>query len=96
VADLVVVGDTEVDLTAALAELGQRGARVVTCEGGPHLNGDLLLADLIDEWDLTVSPVLVGGDAGRSSRGSYPAAPIGMRLDRLLEDDGFLLTRWVR
>jgi riboflavin biosynthesis pyrimidine reductase len=96
VADLVVVGDAEVDLAAALLQLRQRGVEVVTCEGGPHLNGDLLLADLIDEWDLTVSPVLVGGDAGRSSRGAYPAAPLGMRLDRLLEDDGFLISRWVR
>lgn len=96
VADLVVVGDTEVDLAAALAELRRRGVEVVTCEGGPHLNGDLVLADLIDEWDLTLSPLLVGGDAGRSSRGAYPLVPLGMQLDRLLEDDHFLLTRWVR
>lgn len=96
VADLVVTGDDAVDLPAALAALRDRGAEVVTCEGGPHLNGDLLLADLIDEWDLTISPLLVGGDAGRSSRGSYPPAPVAMRLDRVLEDDGFLLGRWVR
>jgi len=96
VADLVVVGDTEVDLRAALAELRQRGVEVVTCEGGPHLNGDLLLADLIDEWNLTLSPLLVGGDAGRSSRGPYPLLPAAMQLDRMLEDDHFLFTRWVR
>jgi hypothetical protein len=40
--------------------------------------------------------VLVGGDAGRSSRGPYVPEPLGMALDRMLEDDGFLLTRWVR
>jgi riboflavin biosynthesis pyrimidine reductase len=96
VAELVVSGEDAVDLQAALSELGRRGAAVVTCEGGPHLNADLLLADLVDEWDLTVSPVLVGGDAGRSTFGGYPPGPAAMRLDRLLEHDHFLLTRWVR
>jgi riboflavin biosynthesis pyrimidine reductase len=96
VADLLVAGDDAVDLPAALAELHRRGAGVVTCEGGPHLNGDLLLADVVDEWNLTVSPLLVGGSAGRSSFGGYPPGPAAMRLDRLLEDDQFLLTRWVR
>ena len=96
VAQLLVVGDDAVDLSAAMARLREQGVEVVTCEGGPHLNGDLVLADLIDEWDLTVSPTLVGGDAGRSSRGAYPPESIGMDLDRVLEDDSFLLTRWIR
>lgn len=96
VAELLVAGDHEVDLAAALTQLSERGAEVITCEGGPRLNGDLVVADLIDEWDLTVSPVLVGGEAGRSSRGPDPAAPGAMRLDRVLEDHGFLLTRWLR
>jgi riboflavin biosynthesis pyrimidine reductase len=96
VAELLVAGEDAVDLPAALAELGGRGAAVVTCEGGPHLNADLLLADLVDEWDLTVSPVLVGGSAGRSTFGGHPSGPAAMRLDRLLEDEDFLLTRWVR
>ncbi len=56
VAQLLVVGDDAVDLSAAMARLREQGVEVVTCEGGPHLNGDLVLADLIDEWDLTVSP----------------------------------------
>jgi 5-amino-6-(5-phosphoribosylamino)uracil reductase len=69
---------------------------VVTCEGGPHLNGDLLAADLVDEWDLTVSPLLVGGQEGRSALGPAPVEPRGFHLDRLLEGDGLLLGRWVR
>ena len=96
VADVLVVGDESVDLADAFAQLRQRGVEVVTCEGGPSLNGDLVVADLIDEWDLTVSPLLVGGKAGRSSRGRNPVVPVAMRLDRMLEDDQFLLTRWVR
>jgi riboflavin biosynthesis pyrimidine reductase len=36
------------------------GARLVLCEGGPHLIGDLLLAGLLDELFLTVAPQLAG------------------------------------
>ena len=96
VADVVVVGEDDVDLGAAVAELGGRGAEVVTCEGGPRLNGDLLAADVIDEWDLTVSPLLVGDTSDRSSVGPRPASPRAYELDRLLEGDGLLLGRWVR
>lgn len=96
VAELIVTGDTAVDLPLAMAGLHARGVRTITCEGGPHLNGDLLLADLIDEWALTVSPVLVGGDARRATTGPLPPAPRPMHLDRLLEGDGMLLTRWLR
>src|SRR5690348_14098897 len=35
VADVIVCGDSEVNLTAALAELGRRGAASVLAEGGP-------------------------------------------------------------
>ncbi len=55
-----------------------------------------MAGDLVDEWDLTVSPLLVSGQAGRSSRGPHPRAPLGMQLDRLLEADHHLLTRWIR
>ncbi len=96
VADLVVAGDDAVDLPAALAQLSQGGVGVVMCEGGPHLNGALLAADLVDEWNLTVAPLLVGGEAGRASLGPELAATLRMRLDRLVEEDDLLLTRWVR
>lgn len=96
VAEVVVAGHDDVDLPAALAELGGMGHSVVTCEGGPRLNGDLVAADVIDEWDLTVSPLLVGGQGGRSAVGPAPGDPRGFALDRLLEGDGLLLGRWVR
>jgi riboflavin-specific deaminase-like protein len=96
VADVIVAGEDVVDLQAALRELAARGAGVITCEGGPSLNGQLVAADLIDEWALTVSPLLVSGEAARSSIGPAPVVPTAMRLDRMLADDQFLLTRWVR
>jgi riboflavin-specific deaminase-like protein len=95
VADVLAFGEDEVDLAAALAHLRSEGTSVVTCEGGPTLNGTLIALDLIDEWALTLSPVLIGGDAGRSSRGMV-ADPRRFELARLLEGDGELLGRWVR
>jgi riboflavin biosynthesis pyrimidine reductase len=95
VAELVVTGDAEVDLPAALAALGAAGAGVITAEGGPRLNGDLLDHGLVDEWDLTLSPLLVGGDAARAIVGAPPVAH-AFRLARLLEGDGLLLGRWIR
>jgi riboflavin biosynthesis pyrimidine reductase len=39
------------------------GARVILCEGGPHLIADLLAAGLLDELFLTVAPQIAGRDA---------------------------------
>lgn len=96
VADVLVAGDVTVDLPAAMRLLGERAVGVITCEGGPNLNGDLILADLIDEWALTVSPLLTGGDARRASTGPVAPAPLPMALDWVVEGDGLLLTRWLR
>jgi riboflavin biosynthesis pyrimidine reductase len=46
------------DLIAALTNLG---LRKVTFEGGPSLLTQLLEAGAVDEYDLTVSPVTIGG-----------------------------------
>jgi riboflavin biosynthesis pyrimidine reductase len=95
VAEVVQLGDDEVDLVATLERLRRDGAGVVTCEGGPALNGDLIAHDLVDEWALTIAPLLVSGDAGRSSRGPLPD-PRRFELARLLAAEGELLGRWVR
>jgi 5-amino-6-(5-phosphoribosylamino)uracil reductase len=95
VAEVLQLGDDAVDLVAAAERLRADGAGVVTCEGGPALNGDLIAHDLVDEWALTLAPLLVSGDAGRSSRGPVPD-PRRFELARLLESDGELLGRWVR
>lgn len=98
VADVVTAGETTVDLRLALAELERRGARIVLCEGGPILNGQLLADGLIDELCLTVAPLLVGGTASRVIHGTLaPATPVRLRLARVLEaDGGFLFLRYVR
>ena len=39
--------------------------QVVLCEGGPHLLGDLVGADVVDEVFLTIAPQVVGRGQGR-------------------------------
>ncbi|HEX2222211.1 MAG TPA: dihydrofolate reductase family protein [Candidatus Limnocylindria bacterium] len=57
------VGSEGVEPRALLDLQADRGARLVLCEGGPQLFGQLLAADLVDELFLTLAPQL----AGRSS-----------------------------
>jgi riboflavin biosynthesis pyrimidine reductase len=94
-ADVLVVGEDTVDLPAAMAALAEHGS-IITCEGGPRLNADLIADDLVDEWAHTLSPILTGGDSVRAAAGAVPPTPREMVLDRLLEGDGLLLTRWLR
>lgn len=95
-ADVVVVGDDEVDLPAALAALDERGLRRICCEGGPALFGSLVAADLVDELCLTLSPLLTSGDAGRISRGPAAEVPRRLRLASVLHAEDSLLLRYAR
>jgi riboflavin biosynthesis pyrimidine reductase len=79
-------------LAAALAQLD---VGFVQAEGGALLNGALAAADLIDELNLTISPQLAGGDGPRVTGGAAHSSR-RMRLAHVLEDDGFLFTRYVR
>jgi riboflavin biosynthesis pyrimidine reductase len=95
VADLVVAGTDRVDLAAALDQLAERGLGRVLCEGGPHLFGGLLAANLADELCLTVSPLLVGAGPGRIIAGEPLAAAVDpIRLGHLLEEDDALFLRY--
>jgi riboflavin biosynthesis pyrimidine reductase len=56
--------DHELDLDTALTELQERlHIRTLLCEGGPHLNSELLTADLVDELFLSLAPKLAGDPA---------------------------------
>lgn len=96
-ADLVLAGTgDEVDLVVALGTLGEMGASVVLCEGGPTLNGALVHADLVDEVCLTVSPLLVSGESARIIHGPDRSDLAPLVLRRVLEDDGSLFLRYTR
>lgn len=95
VAEVLVAGDAEVDLGDALAHLRRRGVSTVLCEGGPTLNGALVEADLVDEWCVSLSPTLAGGDSSRIVNGAPPALR-PLRLERALDHEGALFLRYVR
>jgi riboflavin biosynthesis pyrimidine reductase len=88
----VRAGRGSVDLAAALAQLD---ADFVQAEGGAMLNGALAAADLIDELNLTISPLLAGGQGPRVTGGVAQLAR-RMQLAHVLEDDSFLFTRYLR
>jgi riboflavin biosynthesis pyrimidine reductase len=61
-----------------------RGARVVLSEGGPHLLGELVAADLLDELFLTLAPQLAGrADPARLGLVEGLALPPGARWQQL-------------
>jgi riboflavin biosynthesis pyrimidine reductase len=57
------VGEGAVAPAAVLAVLAERAARLVLCEGGGHLFGELVATHLVDELFLTVAPQLAGRSA---------------------------------
>lgn len=96
VADVVVCGESVVDLAVGRAELARRGHVAVLCEGGPHLFGALLAADLVDELCLTISAKLAGAGAGRIVAGPGRNEPLPMRLVHVIGAGNTLFTRYAR
>ncbi|SDN84409.1 dihydrofolate reductase family protein [Geodermatophilus sp. DSM 45219] len=89
---VLVCGDDDVDLPAALDALADRGLEQVLCEGGPALLSAALAAGVVDELDLTITPALVGGP-DRLLAGAL-ADVVRPRLLQVLEEDGVLFTRY--
>jgi riboflavin biosynthesis pyrimidine reductase len=98
-AEVIVAGETDVDLGVAADALAWRGYPHILTEGGPHLLGQIAGAGLLDELCLTVSPLVTGPGAGRiveamgqpDSRDPRPLA-----LSHVIADDGYLLCRYLR
>lgn len=92
--------DGALDLPRALAELSERlGVRTLLCEGGPHLNSELLLGGLVDELLLSLAPQLAGGEdaTGESLRivaGGQFEAPVELELLDVLESGSRLFLRY--
>jgi riboflavin biosynthesis pyrimidine reductase len=86
------------DLPAAMTELRERfSIGTLLCEGGPHLNGELLAAGLVDELLLSLAPLLAGGDGEAQLRiiaGHELAPPLSMRLVSVTENDSHLFLRY--
>lgn len=95
--DTVRAGRGRVDVAAALRRLGDvvDPPTFVHAEGGPRLNAALLEADCVDELNLTMSPLVVGGDGARIVHGAAEQAR-RFALTQLVADDSFLFGRWRR
>lgn len=92
-ANVLVLGESEVDLAELVPALADRGWRELLCEGGPQLFGAMLAAGAVDELCLTVVPRLVGGDHLRVMTGV--STDVEARPSVLLEQDGTLIGRWL-
>jgi 5-amino-6-(5-phosphoribosylamino)uracil reductase len=90
-------GDGEgVDPARVVAELAARGHTRLLHEGGPRLLAQFAAAGVVDELCLTLAPLLTGGGAPRIMNGPGVPGPARLVPRSVLEEDGFLFTRYVR
>jgi riboflavin biosynthesis pyrimidine reductase len=96
-AEVVIAGEgSRVDPARVVRELADRGLRRQLAEGGPRLLGQFVAAGVLDELCLTLSPMLTAGDAQRITGGPSVAVPERFTLVSILEEAGFLFTRYRR
>ncbi|HWF79646.1 MAG TPA: pyrimidine reductase family protein [Streptosporangiaceae bacterium] len=95
-AHVIVAGDDEVSARAAIDTLAELGHRRILVEGGPTLLGQLVSANLVDELCVTISPLIADGHGPRMIVQHGPVEVTRLSLASLIEDDGFLLGRYVR
>ncbi|MBT2364121.1 pyrimidine reductase family protein [Streptomyces sp. ISL-10] len=96
-ADVVVAGDGPgVEPARAVRALAERGLVRLLTEGGPRMLGQFAAAGVLDELCLTVSPTMTVGDAQRIAGGPALADPARFALASVLEEQGFLFTRYRR
>ncbi|QES46300.1 pyrimidine reductase family protein [Streptomyces venezuelae] len=94
---VVVAGEgATVEPERVAPALAERGLTRLLTEGGPRLLGQFVAAGALDELCLTVSPMLTAGDAQRIAGGSALKDPDQFVLTSVLEEAGFLYTRYRR
>ncbi|GHE80551.1 hypothetical protein GCM10018785_55780 [Streptomyces longispororuber] len=96
-AEVVIAGEgAGAEPARVLRELRGRGLTRLLTEGGPRLLGQFVAAGVLDELCLTVSPMLTAGGAQRISDGPGVHVPERFALTSVLEEGGFLFTRYRR
>jgi riboflavin biosynthesis pyrimidine reductase len=96
VADVIVCGDDEVDLSEVHGVLTGRGLGRILCEGGPSLFSDLATTGNVTELCLSVAPLLAGPGSARITGGpAGPDEPRALELYGALEEDGALFLRYL-
>lgn len=94
-AEILMAGDSGADPVRLTSILFERGHTVILCEGGPRFNSHLVTSGLVDELNLTLSPVIVGGYSDRLVQGA-PRIHHEYRLDRLMAGERMLFARYSR
>lgn len=92
--DVVQGPGNDVPPTFVLETLLERGLRRIVCEGGPRLLESMTRAGLVDEADITVSPLFAGLGHAHATEGLDEV--VGFELRHVLTADGFLMNRYVR
>jgi riboflavin biosynthesis pyrimidine reductase len=87
-------GGDPVDITWVVDQLVERGLWRIVCEGGPSLLRSAAEAGLMDEADLTFSPMLVGTSA--TPRTDLLGDARRFALEHVLTGEDFLMGRYVR
>jgi len=91
----ISAGEGMVDIAGALDQLAAAGHRRIVCEGGPTLMDHVVAAGRLDDLCLTISPLMVSGQASRLLGGAGLEPAVTMSLAHLLEAEGALFTRYV-
>ncbi|WEV24833.1 pyrimidine reductase family protein [Streptomyces sp. 71268] len=76
--------------------LAERGLTRLLTEGGPTLLGQFVAAGALDELCLSVAPLLASGEAARVVNGPALTVPERFSIASVMEEDGFLFTRYRR
>ena len=95
--ELISIDDHDlVPADKIISTLGDRGFRRVLCEGGPQLVHALHAAGVVDEICLTLSPLVIGGYAKRTTTGGLFDAEHYRLAHCITADDQALLLRYLR
>ena len=89
-----VVQAPVLDGAGIVSALGE--VKVILCEGGPTVNSQLIAADVVDEINLTLSPLLAMGASKRIAFGAELDPPTELNLDRAWVGDRSLFLRYLR
>ncbi|MBF6045591.1 pyrimidine reductase family protein [Streptomyces sp. NRRL B-1677] len=96
-AEVLVAGEgRRVDPALVPQVLAARGLTRLLTEGGPRLLGQFAAAGVLDELCLTLAPLVAGGTATRIVNGPGMPVPERFVLASLLEEGGFLFSRYHR
>ena len=97
-AQVLVLGETRVDLRAALTVLHERGVRRLMVEGGGMLLGELFRLGLVDEFYLYIAPLIFGGSSAPTiadGPGLEREAAVELTLDSLsAQPDGSIIAHY--